>query len=208
MTFPVIIRHLGQVDYAQTLTEMRDFNAQRQPETVDQIWVLEHPSVFTLGINADPEHIIDAGDIPVVKVDRGGQVTWHGPGQLVVYVLLDLARARIGVRDLVCRLETAIIDTLAGYGIEAQGREGAPGVYVDDAKIASVGLRVRRNCCYHGIAINVANDLNAFTGINPCGYEGLAVTRIADLGGPSDPGQVAQDLLNRLLPALSLSPNN
>jgi lipoyl(octanoyl) transferase len=208
MTFPVIIRHLGQVDYAQTLTEMRDFNAQRQPETVDQIWVLEHPSVFTLGINADPEHIIDAGDIPVVKVDRGGQVTWHGPGQLVVYVLLDLARARIGVRDLVCRLETAIIDTLAGYGIEAQGREGAPGVYVDDAKIASVGLRVRRNCCYHGIAINVANDLNAFAGINPCGYEGLAVTRIADLGGPSDPGQVAQDLLNRLLPALSLSPNN
>jgi len=205
MNQPVVIRHLGCVDYAQTLADMRAFSAQRGPQSSDEIWLLEHPSVFTLGTNADQSHIIDAGDIPVVKVDRGGQVTWHGPGQQVVYVLLDLARARIGVRDLVCRLETAIIATLAEYGIQAQGREGAPGVYVGDAKIASVGLRVRRNCCYHGIAINVANDLQAFAGINPCGYEGLAVTRVADLGGPADPNQVALDLLQHLLPALGLS---
>jgi lipoyl(octanoyl) transferase len=208
MSIPVIIRHLGRANYAQTLTRMREFSAQRRPETPDEIWILEHPPVLTLGINADAGHIIDAGDTPVVKADRGGQVTWHGPGQLVVYVLLDLKRARLSIRDMVHRLEKAIIDTLAGYGITALGREGAPGVYVNDAKIASIGLRVRRNCCYHGIAINVANDLDAFTAINPCGYEGLAVTRVADQGGPAELDPVSSDLLAKLLPALGLQQQN
>lgn len=205
MNRKVIVRHSALADYAATLAEMQKFNQERTPETLDEIWMLEHQPVYTLGANADKSHIIDAGDIPVVKVDRGGQVTYHGPGQLVVYVLMDLARARLGVRDFVCRLEQSIIATLAGYGIKAEGRENAPGVYVNRAKIASVGLRVRRNCCYHGIAINVNNDLEPFAGINPCGYQGLSVTRTVDLGGPDNLEKVALDLLPALLERLDLS---
>ncbi|MDP6435636.1 MAG: lipoyl(octanoyl) transferase LipB [Gammaproteobacteria bacterium] len=205
MNIPVIVRQTGLADYAATLADMQKFNEERTPETPDEIWILEHPPVYTLGINADESHVIDAGNIPVVKVDRGGQVTWHGPGQLVVYALIDLGRARLGVRDLVCRLEAAIIETLAGYGIVAEGRENAPGVYVDGAKIASVGLRVRRNCCYHGISVNVNNNLEPFTRINPCGYEGLAVTRTADLGGPDKSETLARDLLPALLKNLGMS---
>lgn len=208
MLNPVIVRQLGLADYEETLAAMLTFNATRSPATPDEIWILEHPAVFTLGVNADESHVIDAGKIPVIRVDRGGQVTYHGPGQLVAYVLLDLARARLGVRELVCRLEQAIIATLAGYEIVAVGRDGAPGVYVNDAKIASVGLRIRRNCCYHGISINVNTELEAFTRINPCGYEGLAVTRTADLGGPDALASVAADLLPHLLNRLELVQKN
>ncbi|HJP03461.1 MAG: octanoyltransferase [Chromatiales bacterium] len=205
MNQPVVIRQPGLADYAATLADMQKFSQERTPETRDEIWMLEHPPVFTLGMNADESHIIDAGDIPVVKVDRGGQVTYHGPGQLVVYVLIDLMRARLGIRDLVCRLEQAIIATLAGYGITAEGRENAPGVYVNEAKIASIGLRVRRNCCYHGISVNVNNDLEPFARINPCGYQGLTVTRTADLGGPDKSETLARDLLPALLENLGMS---
>ena len=203
---PVYIRSLGLVPYTTTLDEMQRFNDARTAETTDELWLLEHPSVFTLGMNAAEEHILDPGNIPVVQVDRGGQVTWHGPGQLVVYLMLDLARKKLGVRDLVCRLERSIIRTLAKYGITAEGREGAPGVYTGDAKIASIGLRVRRNCCYHGIAINVSADLSAFSRINPCGYDGLAVTRTCDLDGPQEIATVADDLLPELLDELELQP--
>lgn len=205
MNIPVVVRYPGIADYAATLGDMQSFNDERTPDTPDEIWMLEHPPIFTLGMNADESHVIDAGDIPVVQVDRGGQVTYHGPGQLVVYVLIDLARARLGIRDLVCRLEQAIIATLAGYGIVAEGRENAPGVYVAGAKIASIGLRIRRNCCYHGISVNVNNALDPFARINPCGYEGLAVTRTADLGGPDSTETVARDLLPALLASLGMS---
>jgi lipoyl(octanoyl) transferase len=201
---PVYIRSLGRVPYEKTLQEMQTFNAERTALTRDELWMLEHPPVFTLGINAAEEHILNSGNTPVVRVDRGGQVTWHGPGQLVVYVLLDLKRKQLGVRDLVCRLERSIISTLSGYAITATGRDGAPGVYTNNAKIASIGLRVRKHCCYHGIAINVNADLKAFRGINPCGYDDLTVTQVCDLGGPNSVSQVADDLLPNLLHELEL----
>jgi lipoyl(octanoyl) transferase len=201
----VIIRELGLVDYADSLTEMQRFTAARNATSTDEIWLLEHPPVFTLGTNADVAHVLNAGDTPVVRTDRGGQVTWHGPGQLVVYVLMDIRRANIGVRQLVCLLEQAIIATLSGYGIQASGRDGAPGVYCDAAKIASVGLRIRRNCSYHGVAINVCNDLSPYSGINPCGYEGMAVTRTCDRGGPQKVAELAHSLVPELLSSLNLA---
>jgi lipoyl(octanoyl) transferase len=204
MQTPVYIRSPGLVAYEQALQEMQAFNEARTPDTTDEVWVLEHPPVFTLGINAADSHILDAANTPVIRVDRGGQVTWHGPGQLIVYTLLDLQRKKLGVRELVCRLEQSIIKTLAGYGIQAEGREGAPGVYTNDAKIASVGLRIRHHCCYHGIAVNVNADLEAFSRINPCGYDGLKVTRTCDLGGPDDVTALASDLLPRLMSELEL----
>jgi len=205
MQQPVTVRYRGTADYSTIYAEMRSFTESRCASTTDEIWLLEHPPVFTLGTNADASHVLNPGLTPVVETDRGGQVTWHGPGQLVVYLLLDLRRAHIGVRDLVCRMESAIIDTLAGYGIGAEGREGAPGVYCDDAKIASVGLRIRRNRCYHGIAVNVCNNLAAFNGINPCGYEGLSVTNIQTMGGPSSVEKVGNDLLSAILAKLELT---
>ncbi len=201
---PVYVRQLGLVPYELTLQEMQSFNDSRTADTPDELWLLEHTPVFTLGINGAEDHIIDAHDTPVIRTDRGGQVTWHGPGQLVVYVLLDLQRKKLGVRDLVCALERSIIRTLKIYGINASGREGAPGVYTDDAKIASVGLRVRRHCCYHGISINVNADLAAFSQINPCGYEGLAVTRTCDRGGPGTIARLTENLVPRLLDELKL----
>jgi len=177
---------------------------QRGPGTPDEIWFLEHPPVFTLGMNARPEHLLATGDIPVVQIDRGGQVTYHGPGQLVVYPLLDLNRARLGVRALVEGIERAIVATVAEWGIEALGRRDAPGVYVGPRKIASVGLRIRRGFCYHGLALNVAMDLEPFRRINPCGYSGLEMTQVSELGGPSDLGVVADALAPRLLSALGL----
>ncbi len=203
---PVRVRHRGRVDYALSYAEMRDFTQQRGPDTVDEIWLLEHPAVFTLGTNADTAHVLAAGDIPVVPVDRGGQVTYHGPRQLVVYLLLDIKRLRLSVKDLVCGLEQAVIATLAGYGIRAAGRAGAPGVYVGAAKIASIGLRIRRHCSYHGIALNVDPDLEPFARINPCGYEGLAVTSLARLGGPADTGTVSAALLAQLCAQFGLVP--
>jgi len=199
-----VVRHLGQVNYVKTLSRMRAFTDNRDATTADEVWLLEHPPVYTLGTNGDRSHLLDAGDIPVVQVDRGGQVTYHGPGQLVVYTLLDIARARIGVRSLVCKLEQAVIATLARHSIAAIGSRAAPGVYVDGAKVASVGLRVRRGRCYHGLALNVTPDLEPFTRINPCGYTGLEVTSLEHLGGPTDLEQVAGDLLGSLARELEL----
>lgn len=201
------IRRLGRADYAPTLERMREFTAGRDATTPDELWLLEHPPVYTLGTHADMAHVLAPGNTPVVQVDRGGQVTWHGPGQLVAYLLMDIGRARIGVRDLVCRLETATVGTLAGYGIEAAGRRDAPGVYTSaGAKIASIGLRIRHGRCYHGVAVNVDPDLTAFARINPCGHEGLAVTSVAAEGGPADLDAVAADLVPQLLDELGLAP--
>lgn len=175
------VRHLGLVDYEPTWRAMQRFTDERGPGTPDEIWFLEHPPVFTLGLNGRREHVLAPGDIPVVHVDRGGQVTYHGPGQLVVYPLIDLRRRGLGIRELVVRLENSVIELCAQFGVEAMGRRDAPGVYVQGRKLASIGLRVRRGCSYHGLALNVANDLEPFTRINPCGFEGLQTVRLADL---------------------------
>ena len=187
---------------------MQRFVDVRGPGARDEIWFLEHPPVFTLGMNARPEHVLAPGDIPVVPIDRGGQVTYHGPGQLVVYPLLDLGRARLGVRPLVEGIEHAIVATVAEWGIVAAGRRDAPGVYVGAAKLASIGLRIRRGCSYHGLALNVAMDLEPFRRINPCGYAGLEMTQVSALGGPADLGTVADALAPRLLAALGLAPQS
>jgi lipoyl(octanoyl) transferase len=176
------IRNLGRADYEPVWRAMQAFTQARDDATPDELWFVEHPPVFTLGLAAKPEHVLDAASIPVVRIDRGGQVTWHGPGQLVAYVLLDLKRTGFGVKELVRRLEQSVIDVLAGYGIAGERRPGMPGVYVAGAKIAAVGLRVSRGCTFHGISFNVDADLAAFARINPCGYPGLASTRLADLG--------------------------
>jgi lipoyl(octanoyl) transferase len=199
-----VLRWLGRVDYEPTWRAMQKLVDQRGPGTRDEIWFLEHPPVFTLGMNSRPEHLLRTGDIPVLHIDRGGQVTYHGPGQLVVYPLLDLERASLGVRALVEGIERAIIATVAEWGIAAYGRRDAPGVYVGPRKIASVGLRIRRGCSYHGLALNVAMDLEPFRRINPCGYAGLEMTQLSELGGPDDLGVVADALAPRLLAALGL----
>jgi lipoyl(octanoyl) transferase len=204
MARPVNIIGRGLADYAATFDAMREFTARRDAATVDELWWLEHPPVFTLGTNADAKHLLAPGDIPVVATDRGGQVTYHGPGQLVVYVLVDLKRARLGIRDLVARLESGIIGMLAESGIAAQARRGAPGVYVDGAKIASIGLRIRRHCSYHGISLNVDLDPEPFSRINPCGYPGLDIVNTATLGGPATVAQAAEALLPALLRELEL----
>lgn len=183
---PAVIRHLGLVDYEPTWRRMQTFTDERDGETADEIWFLQHPPVFTLGMNASREHLLAPGDIPVISIDRGGQVTYHGPGQLVVYPLLDLERMGLGVRQLVCALEKAVIDLADHWGIEANGRRDAPGVYVGESKLASIGLRIRRGCSYHGMALNVNLELEPFSRINPCGYEGMAVTRLVDLGVSGD----------------------
>jgi lipoyl(octanoyl) transferase len=187
------ISWLGRVPYEPTWRAMQRFTDQRQAATPDEIWLLEHDPVFTLGMNADRSHVLAAGDIPVLQIDRGGQVTYHGPGQLVVYPLIDVRRARLGVRDLVTALERAVIQYSARFGIRAECRASAPGVYVDGRKLASVGLRIRRGGSYHGLAFNIGMDLEPFRRINPCGYTGLAMTQLAALGGPDDVRQVAAE---------------
>lgn len=193
------VRRPGLVDYRVAFDDMVRFTMERDPGTPDELWLLQHPPVFTLGMNADPAHVLDAGDIPVVRVDRGGQVTYHGPGQVVAYVLLDLGRRHLGVRALVSLLEDVVVATLARYDIRAASRPAAPGVYVDGAKIASLGLRVRRGASYHGLALNVDMDLAPFARINPCGYPGIEVTQVAALGGPADPDRVSRDLEEELV---------
>ena len=200
----IVIRHLGLQDYATVYGAMCRFTELRDSDTNDEFWFLEHSALFTLGINGQRHNVLDAGDIPVIQTDRGGQVTYHGPGQLVVYPLLDMRRAGLGLRQLVSGLENAVIALLRDYGIGAEIRSQAPGVYVRDAKIASLGLRIRRGCCYHGLALNVTTDLEPFHRINPCGFEGLQLTRIVDLGGPADMETVAGDLLQHLLNHLEL----
>ena len=178
------VRRLGRVDYEPTWRAMREFTAARTPDTPDELWVVEHPPVFTLGQAGKPEHILNDVGIPVVRIDRGGQVTYHGPGQVVIYLLLDLERLQIKVRELVTAIEQAIVDALADCGIAAGRRPGAPGVYVGDAKIAALGLRIRNGCSYHGLALNVDMDLSPVAAINPGGYAGLRVTQTSALGAP------------------------
>ena len=192
-----IVRRLGLVEYEPTWRDMQRFTETRGAATPDEIWFLEHPPVFTLGLNGRREHVLAPGEIPVVPVDRGGQVTYHGPGQLVAYPLLDLKRARLTIRELVSWLEDSVIELCAGLGIEAASRREAPGVYVAGRKLASIGLRVRRGCSYHGLALNVRNDLQPFTRINPCGYAGLEVVRLGDLAGMTD-----LDLVSSMLEAI------
>jgi lipoyl(octanoyl) transferase len=198
------VRRLGLRDYQGVLEEMRAFTQARDESTPDELWLLQHPRVFTQGQAGKAEHVLAPGDIPVVQADRGGQVTYHGPGQLVGYVLVDLRRVGYGIRSLVTRIEDAIVDTLARYGIEAASRRDAPGVYVAGRKIASLGLRVRNGCSYHGLALNVDMDLEPFRRINPCGYRGLEMTQVRELGGPADVEQVSRDLEPRLLERLGL----
>jgi len=203
ITAPVI-RHLGLVPYEPTWRAMQRFTDERDGSTPDEIWFLEHPPVFTLGLNASREHLKSPGDIPVVQIDRGGQVTYHGPGQLVVYALIDLRRHALGVRQLVVALENAVIDYVGGLEVAACGSRAAPGVYVEGAKLASIGLRIRCGASYHGLAFNVSLDLEPFERINVCGYPGLAVTRLNDLCEGCDVDTVAKGLEPHLLRHLGL----
>jgi lipoyl(octanoyl) transferase len=193
-----VVRRLGRVQYEPIWQTMRFFNQARGPATPDEIWLLEHEPVFTLGLAGRPEHVLDAGAIPVVHSDRGGQVTYHGPGQAVAYVLLDLRRRHLGARELVRRLEASVIQLLGRYGIAGRRRDGMPGVYVANEKIAAVGLRIANGCSYHGVAVNVDVDLEPFARIDPCGYPGLVTTRLADFGVTEDVEQVQQRLLECL----------
>jgi len=178
----MLVKDLGLIEYQESSEAMRNFTLQRDENTEDELWLLEHQPVFTQGINGKDEHIFDAGNISVIKTDRGGQVTYHGPGQLIVYTLIDLKRQHIGVREMVSCLENAVIQFLTQYGIESQARNDAPGVYVDDRKIASLGLRVKRGACYHGLSLNIDMDLSPFTRINPCGYQGMEMIDLKCLG--------------------------
>ena len=202
-----LVRDLGFRLLPGVWEEMQAFTAERTADTRDEVWFVEHPPVYTLGMRADRSHLLAPGDIPVVQIDRGGQVTYHGPGQLVAYVLLDLKRLGWTARTLVQALESAVIDTVATYGIKAVARRDAPGVYVASgkhagAKLGAVGLRVKRHCSYHGQAVNVAMDLAPFAGINPCGYEGLEVTQVRDLCGVDDLKRVRADFTPTLLARL------
>ena len=196
------VRELGRRPLAAVWADMQDFTDRRDEATGDEIWFVEHPPVYTLGLNANPEHLLDNTDIEVVRIDRGGQVTYHGPGQLVCYVLLNIKRLGLGVRALVETLETAVIDTVAGYGVEAYGRRDAPGVYVSGRKLAALGLRIRRGCSYHGIAVNVDMDLAPFRRIRPCGLDDVEVTQLADLCENGDPARFRADFEGRLLTRL------
>lgn len=200
MSLPLGFRELGQVSYEPTWQAMQRFTNERDANTADEIWLLQHPPVFTQGQAGKAEHLLFPGDIPVVQVDRGGQVTYHGPGQLVAYLLLDVRRSGIGVRELVSRIERSLIDTLASYGVIANAKPDAPGVYVDGAKIASLGLRIRNGRSFHGLALNVDMDLQPFQRINPCGYAGMAMTQLADLvAGPVEISEVSARLREQLV---------
>jgi lipoyl(octanoyl) transferase len=195
---PCIVEDLGRQPYEPVWRAMQRYTDARDADTPDALWLVEHDRIFTLGQAGRPEHVLLPGDIPVLHVDRGGQVTYHGPGQLVAYPLLDLRRLKLGVREYVDRIEQALIDTLADWGITAGRRDGAPGVYVAGRKIAALGIRVRRGCSFHGLAFNIAMDLEPFQRINPCGYAGLQVTSMLELGGPSRIDAVKPALLEHL----------
>ncbi len=191
----LIVRHLGLADYLSTLEAMRELTRERDEQTPDEIWLLQHPQVFTQGQAGKAEHLLAPGDIPVIQVERGGQVTYHGPGQLVAYLMLDLRRLGLGVRELVTALELSLVDVLATYGVEAAPKADAPGVYVQGDKIASLGLRVSRGCSFHGLALNVDMDMSPFWRINPCGYAGLKMVQLKDLlETPPQLDEVAQRL--------------
>ena len=198
----MIVRHLGTRDYEATWRAMQAFTNARSGETPDEVWLTGHPPVYTLGLAGRREHLLRDNGIPVIKVDRGGQVTYHGPGQLVCYLLVDLRRARLGVRDMVCRIEDAVIEWLASLGVTAYGKRDAPGIYAREdgieSKIGSLGLKVRNGCTYHGVAVNVAMDLSPFTDIDPCGYPGLRVTQVANFGVSRTVAQAGDELAPRL----------
>ena len=200
------VQRLGRVEYAPTFAAMQEFTATRTAETADELWIVEHPPVFTLGQAGKPEHLLRDIGIPLVQIDRGGQVTYHGPGQVVIYLLLDLNRRQLKVRELVRHIEQAVIDLLAAHGVTAERHTNAPGVYVAGAKIAALGLRIRRGCSYHGVALNVQMDLSPFAAINPCGHPGLAVTQTHDLGLALAPDTAADELTRHLL--LQLQPTD
>jgi lipoyl(octanoyl) transferase len=203
----MIVQSLGLTEYAATWRAMQRFTDARSAASQDELWLTEHPPVYTLGLAGRREHLLRDNGIPVIKVDRGGQVTYHGPGQLVAYTLVDLRRARFGIRDMVRRLEAAVIEWLASHRVAAYGKQSAPGVYVErdgrEAKIAALGLKVRNHCTYHGLAVNVAMDLTPFTDIDPCGYPGLAVTQLADLGVTRTVAQAGEELAPLLAKRLS-----
>lgn len=194
----LIVRELGLQPYEQVWQDMQLFTDQRSETTADELWLLQHSPVYTLGKNGKPDHILDAQHIPVIKSDRGGQVTYHGPGQVIVYTLLDLNRRHIGVRELVTRIENSVIELLEDYDIRANARRDAPGVYVDGRKIAALGLRVRKGRSFHGLALNVDMDLEPFSRINPCGYQGLEVTQLSELADVVDFNEVQKRLLSHL----------
>lgn len=201
------IHTLGLVDYIPTWDAMKRFTAERMPDgqtpgTRDEIWLVQHPPTYTQGLAGKPEHLLNPTNIPVVKIDRGGQITYHGPGQIVAYLLLDMRRWKLGVRELVRLMEQAVIGLLAGYSVAAHSREDAPGVYVDGAKIASLGLKIRNGCCYHGLALNVDMDLSPFANINPCGYAGLRVTQTCELGVAAPLNELQAELAQNLVHGL------
>ncbi|MBS0497381.1 MAG: lipoyl(octanoyl) transferase LipB [Proteobacteria bacterium] len=193
-----VVKTLGLCDYQTTWQAMKDFTHHRSEQTRDEIWLLQHPPVFTQGIAGKPEHLLHDHGIAVIKTDRGGQITYHGPGQIIAYLLLDIRRLKLSVRELVRQMENAVIDVLQDYHVKAAGRTEAPGVYVGKAKIASLGLKIRKNFCYHGIALNVDMDLTPFSYINPCGYQGLQVTQTKDLGIPDGVEVLGEKLANHL----------
>ncbi len=197
-TNKLIIRDLGLQEYEPVWQAMQDFTAKRDNSTADELWCLEHPPIFTMGLNGKKTHLLNIQNIPVIDIDRGGQVTYHGPGQLIIYTLIDLKRLNIGVKELVNSIEQSIIQLLKKYGINAQGKENAPGVYVDNAKIAALGLRIKRNKSYHGLSLNIDMDLTPFEQINPCGYEGLAVTQIKELKPELNLKHIKTDLISQL----------
>ena len=194
----MIVRRPGRVPYEPTWRAMQDFTTQRDASTPDELWLVEHPPVYTLGQAGKAEHLLHVTDIPLVKIDRGGQITYHGPGQVVGYLLLDLHRRGLKVREMVNLLEQALIDCIADYGLDARRKDGAPGVYIDGAKVAALGLRVRNGCSYHGLSLNVDMDLTPFTWINPCGYSGLQTIQLKDFGVTEGPEDVATRLLVHL----------
>ncbi|MDD5460574.1 MAG: lipoyl(octanoyl) transferase LipB [Methylococcales bacterium] len=198
----VVIRHLGLQDYEIIWQDMQLFNQKRNAETADELWVVEHFPVYTLGLNGKREHVLNAGRIPVINSDRGGQVTYHGPGQLIIYTLLDLKRLNWGVRQLVTVLEQAMISALAEHGVLSASRADAPGVYVDNKKIGSIGLRIKKNCSYHGLSLNNDMDLRPFNSINTCGYSDLKVTQLADLGVAIDTNELANSVTQAITTAL------
>jgi lipoyl(octanoyl) transferase len=197
------VRYLGLQDYETTWHAMQQFTQDRTPHTPDELWITEHPSVYTLGLNGKSEHILNAGNIPVIKSDRGGQVTYHGPGQLIVYTLLDIKRLDLNIRELVSALENTMIQVLKSYGHTAIARADAPGVYVDEQKIGSIGLRIKRNCSYHGLSLNNTIDLDPFNNINPCGYAGLKATSLAELGVKLSTTELATSVVNEITQQLT-----
>lgn len=197
------IKYLDTQDYASVFAKMREFTNKRTPDTTDEIWCLQHPAVYTLGANADKQHILKNTEIPIIQSDRGGQVTYHGPGQIIIYCLIDLRRRKLGVKNLVQRIEKSVVSLLNDYQIESKARADAHGVYIDDAKVASLGLRVSGGCSYHGVALNVDMDLSPFTYINPCGFSGLKVTQLKDHGVQTSFGELQIELINHLCEQLN-----